>query len=149
MQPKERKRSAASPIVNHRPSCSRVLLNHLIGAADERGRELESENLGSLQIDDELELRDQLDRQIRGLFAIEDSSGINASATMGLREISSVAHQASCVREVPRLSDCGQAVPHRQRGKLPTAKRKVRVRSEDEAACRFLGSGGEDLFKLL
>jgi hypothetical protein len=45
-----------------------------------------SEHLGGLQVDEELDFRDQLDWQIRGLLAIEDPSGINASATMRLRE---------------------------------------------------------------
>jgi len=54
------------------------LLNHLIGAADERWGKLESEALCGLQVDDELDFRDQLDWQIRGFFAIEDPSGINA-----------------------------------------------------------------------
>ena len=69
------------------PLC-RVLLNHFVGAADERGRKLESEDFGGLQVDEELDFRDELDGQIRGLLAIEDPSGVNASATMRLGEIS-------------------------------------------------------------
>src|SRR5437899_5310697 len=59
------------------------------------GGKLESEALCGLQVDNELDFRDQLDWQIRRFFAIEDPSGINARATMRLQEISSVAHQAS------------------------------------------------------
>ena len=106
-------------------------------------------DLGGLQVDEEFDFRDQLDWQIRGLLAIEYPSGINASATMRLREISSVAHQASCDWEVTRLGDCGHAVSQGERGKLPTAKRKVRIRGEDKSARRFLSSGGENRFELL
>src|SRR6476619_4290839 len=80
---------------------------------------------------------------------MKNPSGIDASATMRLAEISSVAHQASCNREITRLGDCGHAVSQGERGKLPTAKREVRVRGEDESACRSLSGGGENRFELL
>src|SRR4249920_1937695 len=80
---------------------------------------------------------------------MKNPSGIDAGAAMRLGEISSVAHQASCSREITRLGDCGHAVSLGERGKLPTAKCKVRVRGKDESARRYLSHGGENRFEFL
>src|SRR5687768_16831353 len=90
-----------------------------------------------------------MDWQIRRLLAMKNPSGVHASATMRLGEISSVTHQTSCGRKITRLGDCGYAVSQGERGKLPTAKRKVRIRGEDESASRDLSGGGENRFELL
>src|SRR4051794_14978733 len=74
-----------------RPSVS---FDHHVGDADQRGREGEAEGVGGLEADEQLERRDLLDRQISRLFALEHTSGIDASLTVRLREIASVAHQA-------------------------------------------------------
>jgi hypothetical protein len=49
--------------------------------------------------------RAQLDWQISWLLPVKNPSGIDAGA---LGEISSVAHQTSCNREITRLGDCGR-----------------------------------------
>jgi hypothetical protein len=53
-------------------------LDHLIGAGKDRWRDCQAEGLGGLEIDDQLECCRLLDRQIGGLGAVEDLSGINA-----------------------------------------------------------------------
>src|SRR6188474_2082173 len=45
------------------------LFNHLIGAADERGRKFDAEQLGGLHVDEEFDLRHKMDWQIRRLLA--------------------------------------------------------------------------------
>ena len=49
-----------------------------VGAGQHRGRHGEAERLGGLEIDHQLEYRRLLDRQIGGLGAIEDLSGVDA-----------------------------------------------------------------------
>ena len=44
-----------------------VLFDNLVGACEQRGRYIESERVGSRQIDDEIELGRLLDRDFAGL----------------------------------------------------------------------------------
>ena len=49
-----------------------------VGAGEDRWRDREAERLGCVEVDDQLECRRLLDRQIGGLGALEDPSGVNA-----------------------------------------------------------------------
>ena len=46
------------------------LFDYLVGAGEQRRRHLEAERLGSLEIDHDLEMGRQHDRQVSGLFAL-------------------------------------------------------------------------------
>src|SRR6516164_4940718 len=52
---------------------NRGLLDHLVGETEQRERHREPERLGGLHVDDQLELRRHLDRQVAGLFSPEDA----------------------------------------------------------------------------
>src|SRR5262249_16844042 len=52
--------------------------NRLVGAGEQRRRDLEAEHFRSLEINDQLNLRGLHDRQIIGLLAPEDPAGIDA-----------------------------------------------------------------------
>ena len=52
-------------------------LDHLVGAAGERQRHGDAERLGGLEVDEELDLRGLLDRQVGELVAFENSAGIS------------------------------------------------------------------------
>jgi hypothetical protein len=59
--------------------CSkRILFDHLVGAADERQRDSETERLGGLEVDDQFDFRRLLDRQITRLLALQNSSDVDA-----------------------------------------------------------------------
>src|SRR5215470_14396023 len=55
------------------------LFDHLVGAQKNGCRHIEAEGLRSLEIDHDLELGRQHDRQVRGLLALENSPGVDAS----------------------------------------------------------------------
>jgi hypothetical protein len=61
--------------VGHFETCAppqrQPLFNHLVGAAKECDRHREAERLGGLEVDDQLDLCDLLDRKVGGLFAAQ------------------------------------------------------------------------------
>src|SRR5260221_13764454 len=73
----------------------RELLDHLVGAAEDRRRNGEAERLGGVQIDDQFENGRLLDRQVGGPGALEDRSGINADLSIGRRKARAIADQAA------------------------------------------------------
>jgi hypothetical protein len=61
--------------------CS-YLIDHIVGESDERGRQLNGEHLGRFRVDDEVEARRLLERQIRWSRSLEDLlSSSNAEQT--------------------------------------------------------------------
>jgi hypothetical protein len=62
----------------------RSLLNHLIRPLEERRQDRQTECLGGLEIDDQLELGWLFDRQFGGLRALENPVYINRGALCGL-----------------------------------------------------------------
>ena len=61
-----------------RGTSDRGSFDHLVGAGEDRWRDGDAELLGSLEIDDQLEGRRLLDRQIGRLGAVEDLSDVTA-----------------------------------------------------------------------
>jgi hypothetical protein len=49
-----------------------LLFDHLIGTAEQRERERDTERPGGLHIDDQLHLRGLVQRQVGGLLAVEN-----------------------------------------------------------------------------
>src|SRR6267142_1754837 len=67
----------------------------LVGAGEDRWRDREAERLGGVEIDDQLEPRWLLYRQIGGHGALEDLSGVGAEQAIHAREARPVADQAA------------------------------------------------------
>jgi hypothetical protein len=72
---------------------------------EDRWRDCEAERLGGLQVDHQLEMGRLLDRQIGGLGALEDLSGVNADLAISSREARSIADQATGRGELAKAID--------------------------------------------
>jgi len=55
-----------------------ALFNHLIGTAQQRLGNCKAQHLGRLEIDNHLDFRGPLDRQVGGFLALENLTGVNA-----------------------------------------------------------------------
>src|SRR5262249_18325868 len=81
--------------------------DQIVGAALQRHRNGEAERLRGLEVDDELDFRGLLNRQIGGLFAFEDAAGVDADLAKQLRNIGSIAHQTTGRGELAIRTDRG------------------------------------------
>jgi hypothetical protein len=55
-----------------------ISVNHLVGKGEQFIRQVQAEHLGSLEIDDQLELYRLRYRQVGRFLAFEDAAGIDA-----------------------------------------------------------------------
>jgi hypothetical protein len=82
----------------HAPQQIPCLFDHLVGAREQHRRDFETKRPGGRQIDDQLELTRLHDRQVSGVGALEDATGIDADLTIRIRNVGSIAHQPTCSR---------------------------------------------------
>jgi hypothetical protein len=94
------------------------LLDHLVGAGEQRGRNFDSDRLGRLQVDDELEPSRQPDRHFGRLLALEDTAGIDAGLAILIPVARAIAHQAAGVGKLAPMIYRGHRVARRQRRHL-------------------------------
>src|SRR5437660_1087523 len=70
-------------------------LDHLVGEQLHRVGNDKSDGRCGSEIDDQLELRRLLDRQVARLLTLENPAGVNAGTAIRIRLAGSVAHQAA------------------------------------------------------
>src|SRR5712671_6730788 len=87
------------------PACLAHSFDHLVGAAEQRQRDGEAERVSSLEINEQLDFRALLHRQVSRLLALEDAARVDASKTKVVRNIPAVAHQAAGRGKLPVLID--------------------------------------------
>src|SRR5262245_18002672 len=72
-----------------------LLFDHFVGAGEKRQWDFEAERLGGLEVDCQLELCRQYNRQIARLLTLEDAAGINASLPVCTVDAWRIAHQTA------------------------------------------------------
>jgi len=106
-----------------------VLIDHLIGAREQRLRHFEAERLGGLQIDHQLVFGRRLHRQVGRLLAPEDAVDVAGGSPVLIDKIRPVGHQPAGGRHIARDVHGGKLVP-RRRGKPDTESRPAPLLDE-------------------
>src|SRR5438876_7007945 len=131
----------------HRPDRTSLRLahslDHLVGTGEQRGRNFEAERPGRLQVDDELEFRRLQYRQVGGLGALEDLTGVGADLTMHARTIGVVAGQPAGFDSLARRIARGNPVTRRERRKLDAPAREEDITSDEQGVGAIAHEGGE------
>jgi hypothetical protein len=86
----------------HQRSRRRPLLDHLVGGGQQRLRDGKAERLGGLEIDDEINFRNLLDRQIGRFFAFENAPGIDANLVVEIAEAAAIRDSLFALEQFPR-----------------------------------------------
>src|SRR5262252_8283451 len=101
--------------------------NHLVGAQQDPSWQLDSDRSCGLEVDDKLEFRGLLDRQVGRLRALEDLTGIGPDLTPHVLTIGRVAHQPTGFDSLARGINRGNAIARCERRKLDAPAREEHV----------------------
>src|SRR6516164_1435395 len=93
-------------------------LDHLVGAGEQRRGHIDAEHPGRWQVDHQIELSGQLDRQIAGLLALEDAAGIDAENAVAFIGVRPIAHQAASDGKLAAKIQCGKRMARSQHYEL-------------------------------
>src|SRR5262245_19683008 len=126
-------------------SCS---FDHLVGAGEHCLRERQAELLYGIEVDDELELRRQLNRQIVRLRALEDAAGIEADLMIRPRYRGTIAHQAAALDVHTPWVDGGKFITRRKRDDFSVAGHEERIGTDRKRACPLLGGRGKGCLQI-
>src|SRR5262245_16099680 len=127
--------------------CSKSF-NQLVGALLEMKRYVESERSGRCKVDDKLEFRRLQDRQVSGLSAIEDLTGIGADLTIHAHTIGIVAHQPAGFDSLAGGIARRNPIARREGRKLDPPAREEHVTIDEQGIGTVPYKGGEGRLNL-
>src|SRR5262245_594253 len=96
----------------------------LVSGDLQRIRHGEAKHLRGSEVDEKFDLRGLLDRQVGRHFTLENPAGINATQSVVVRNIGTVAQQTTGRGKLAILIYCGHCVAKSQCGELFTAARE-------------------------
>src|SRR5262245_37058289 len=121
-------------------------LDDLVGALLEKPRHVQAERLGSLEVDDQLELNRGLDRKLVWLLALQDAIGISSCTPKIIVHVISIGQQAAEFSEEAGRIDGRETIASRQRYDLRAIGDRERVRRNDQATIWLECQCGNDRF---
>src|SRR5262249_58515464 len=108
------------------------LLDHLVGAAEQRRRNVKAEGLCRLEIDDKLELNRGLHGKIARLFAFQDAIRIGRRAPKIIDPILSVGQQPTKLSEKTLSINGRETIASGQRCDLRAVSDRERVQNHEK-----------------
>ena len=105
--------------------------DHLVGATRQWKRDSDAESPGGLEVEDQLDLRGLLHRQVSGLLAPENAPGVETGQTVRL-----LAHQTAGGGELAQKIDCWNAVAEGECAELRGVAAEQRILPITSAATR-------------
>src|SRR6266481_6884568 len=118
-------------------------LDHLVGEQLDRVRYLNAECPRRLHVDDELELAGLQNRQVGGLRALEDSTGVDADLMPRVQIIGPITHQPSDLGKFTKGIDRGNPIARRERRKLHAPADEEALTGDIEGVGRVAPKAGE------
>src|SRR6516165_12488792 len=140
-----------SALCQKRTLCSAAILSlfdHLVGATEKRQRNRNAERLGSVGVNDQLELRRLQDREVGRLVAAEYTPSVATNQAISVAKISSVTHQAACHRVLAERINCGKCMAVGERDQLIAHGHEKRVSAQEERVSALCDQGRKDRFDL-
>src|SRR5262249_6224437 len=119
-------------------------LDHLVGAGEECRWNGDAERPGRLQVDDELEFGRLQDRQVGGLRALEDLTGVGADLAPHVQTIGPIAHQQARFGPLTGRATRRNPVTRRERRKLDAPASEEPIAGNEEGIGPVACDSGED-----
>ena len=91
--------------------------DHLVGEREQRGRNFDAQCLCGGEVDDQIEFSREFDRQVAGLFALENSADVDTGAAISIRLTWSLRGSDSCCWQA-RVSRCRRRFRRRRRSAM-------------------------------
>src|SRR6516164_9429654 len=123
--------------------------DHLVGAAKQWQRDCYAKHLGSLEVQEHLDLRGLLNRQLARLFAFENTGGVDASQTVSVGKATAIAHQAAGGDELAVFEDRRYRVTDGQCGELFAPANEEPIGADHERAGPDLGQVRKDRIEIV
>jgi hypothetical protein len=108
------------------------LFDHLVGQQLQRVGHLDAQRSGRLQVDDKLEFCGLQDRQVGGLGALEDLTGVDADLLPTVQKGGPIAHQPAHFDELAEMVGRGNPMRRRERRKLDAPVAEEPIGSDEE-----------------
>jgi class 3 adenylate cyclase/CheY-like chemotaxis protein len=122
--------------------------NHLVRPCEQHRRYIESQCVGSLQIDHQFELGRRLQGKIARIGALQDPVDVGCGAAEDIGGIDAVRNETAARSKHAQWIDCGQAVARCQRNDQITMAGGEGIRQDDQAAGRLGSESSNSAFEL-